>query len=87
MRKITKKMGERKMRKKLLSFVLCLEMTFSVNTSLFAATVKNPTQEVAQAEEQQKEVDFVGQMSTGLESLEAIELSPEEYAAIKQAQE
>lgn len=87
MRKITKKMGERKMRKKLLSFVLCLAMTFSVNTSLFAATVKNPTQEVAQAEEQQKEVDFVGQMSTGLESLEAIELSPEEYAAIKQAQE
>ncbi|MEE1250450.1 MAG: InlB B-repeat-containing protein [Lachnospiraceae bacterium] len=75
------------MSKKLLSLVLCLLMTFSVNTSLFAATVKNSTQEVVQTEEQQEEVDFVGQMPTGLEPLEVIELSPEEYAAAKQAQE
>ena len=74
------------MRKKLLSFILCLAMVFSVNSSVFAATVQNPNEETGQVEEQE-EVDVVGQLPTGLEPLEVVEISPEEYAAIAQSQE
>lgn len=71
------------MRKKLLSLILCLAMAFSVNTSVFAANVQNTNEETTQTED----INNVGEMPTGLEPLEVIELTKEEYAAIAGSQE